>query len=119
MFNPPGVEKRPRPSETRPEALIRSRWPFRTTRPLFVQPLFALSALTLTLIVKKVGFADDETGDVSMVRSEVVLSGSRTGFDGRDMVGGGLFRAVVSSIVLGLPLLPLLASNSIDSTSST
>src|ERR1051325_10753659 len=97
MFNPPGVEKRPRPSETRPEALIRSRWPLRTTRPLFVQPLFALSALTPTLIVKKVGVEDDETGAVSIERSEVVLSGSRTGLDGRDIVGGGLLRAVLLS----------------------
>ena len=52
---PTGVAKRPRPSETRPEALILKRWPLRTTRPLFVQPLLALSALTETLIVKKVG----------------------------------------------------------------
>src|SRR6185295_9201810 len=86
VFNPPGVEKRPRPRETRPEALIRSRCPLRTTRPLFVQPLLALSALTPTLIVKKVGVAGAETGDVSIWRS---LSGWVDGFDGRDM-GGGL-----------------------------
>src|SRR5262249_9052551 len=116
LFSPPGVEKRPRPSETRPEALIRSRCPLRTTRPLFVQPLFALSALTPTLMVKKVGVAGAETGDESIVRS---LSGwLLLGLDGRDM-GGGLFRAVLSSMVLGPLGLPLLLSNSIDSTSST
>src|SRR6185369_13269553 len=115
VFKPPGVEKRPRPSETRPEALIRSRCPLRTTRPLFVQPLLELSALTPTLIVKKVGAAEDETGDDSIVR---LLSGWLTGFDGRD-IGGGLLRAVLSSMVLELLVLPLFESNSIDSTSST
>src|SRR5689334_25416959 len=82
MFNPPGVEKRPRPRETRPEALIRSRCPLRTTRPLFVQPLFELSARTPTLIVKKVGGDADEAGVVSVTR---LLSGGLTGFDGRDI----------------------------------
>src|ERR1044072_9594257 len=115
VFNPPGVEKRPRPRETRPEALIRSRCPLRTTRPLFVQPLLALSALTPTLIVKKVGGEADEGGVVSVPRS---LTGGLTGLDGRDM-GGGLLRAVLSSIVLELLVLPPLESNSIDSTSTT
>jgi hypothetical protein len=34
-------------------------------------------------------------------------------------MGGGLFRAVLSSMVLELLVLPLFESNSIDSTSST
>src|SRR6185369_7763510 len=118
LLSPPGVENRPRPSETRPEALSRNRWPVRTTSPLFVQPLFELSARTPTLIVKKVGVAD-ETGVVSTVRPGLVLSGWVFGFEGRDMIGGGLFRALLSSMLLELPLLPLLLSNSIDSTSST
>src|ERR1044072_4311968 len=74
LVGPPGVEKRPFPSETRPEALIRNRCPLRTTRPLFVQPLFELSALTPTLIVKKVG-VDDDAGTVSTVRSTGLLLG--------------------------------------------
>ena len=36
---------------------MRNRWPLRTTRPLFDQPLLALSARTATLIVKNVGEA--------------------------------------------------------------
>src|SRR2546425_11861648 len=56
--NPAGVENRPPPRETRPVELIRKRCPLRTTKPLFVQPLFALSARTATLIVKHVGEPD-------------------------------------------------------------
>src|ERR1043165_4975130 len=119
VFKPPGVEKRPRPSEMRPEALIRSRCPLRTTKPLFVQPLLALSALTPTLIVKKVGFGFD-AGTVFTGRSLTLLSGGVLGFEGR--IDGGLFRATLSSRV-ALPVLllglPFAESNSIDSTSST
>ena len=57
VASPAGVENLPLPNETRPEAVIRKRCPFRTTRPLLVQPLLALSARTPTFIVKKVGAA--------------------------------------------------------------
>ena len=92
------------------------RCPLRTTKPLFVQPLFALSALTATLIVKNVG-AEDEAGVVLTGRSVTVLSGWLLGFDGR--ITGPLFRALSSVTVLVLPGLPVFESNSIDSTSST
>src|SRR5687768_18557387 len=62
LARPPGIEKRPRPSDTRPEALMRRRCPLRTTSPLFVQPLFAASARTGALMVKNVGGADDTDG---------------------------------------------------------
>src|SRR6185503_14068836 len=119
FIKPPGVEKRPLPSETRPEALIRSRCPLRTTRPLFVQPLLELSALTPTLIVKKVGVGAVEIGIVSLDRESgtlllLLLSGWLTGLDGRLI--GTLLRALLSSVA---PALPLFESNSIDSTSST
>src|SRR6266508_1965307 len=68
---PEGVEKRPPPSDTRPVELIRKRWPLRTTSPLFVQPLFALSARTGTLIVKNVGELD-APGWVVFVRGGIL-----------------------------------------------
>src|SRR5687768_7581815 len=113
LARPPGIEKRPRPSDTRPEALMRRRCPLRTTRPLFVQPLFEASARTAILIVKKVGGAD-ETGGPS-------TRGSAAG--GSELAlrllfsGGGLFRAILlSSVAVDGPEPE---SNSIDSTSST
>src|SRR5687767_13139994 len=72
---PPGIEKRPRPKDTRPEALTRRRCPFRTTSPLLVQPLLALSARTATLIVKNVGGVLDVAGGTSVgLGFETVLS---------------------------------------------
>src|SRR5258708_6177401 len=76
---PAGVEKRPPPRDTRPVALIRRRCPLRTTSPLFVQPLFALSARTGTLIVKNVA-APVEEGGVVFVRGGILLL-SGCGFD--------------------------------------
>src|SRR5215510_3794999 len=110
---PPGVEKRPRPSDTRPEALIRKRCPFLTTRPLFVQPLLDPSARTPTLIVKKVGADDEFVGDESMRGSDAAGSGSFL----RLFRGAGLLRAILLSSLT--PDGPDVESNSIDSTSST
>jgi hypothetical protein len=86
---PAGVENRPLPNETRPEAVIRKRCPFRTTRPLLVQPLLALSARTPTFIVKKVGAGAVVVGWGSAGR-EPEFTGSDWLFfaDGRK---GGLF----------------------------
>ena len=53
LRSPAGVETRPAPKLTRPVAEMRMRWPRLTTRPLFVQPLAALSPRTCVLIWKK------------------------------------------------------------------
>src|SRR6185503_1054521 len=92
---PPGIEKRPRPSETRPEALMRSLCPLRTTSPLFVQPLFEESARTATLIVKKVGGADELTGS----ERGSLTGGSELVLRLLLLIGGGLFRAMLPSSV--------------------
>src|SRR5258705_12396505 len=117
---PAGIEKRPLPRETRPEALIRRCCPLRTTRPLLVQPLFALSALTPTLIVKKVG-ALPLAGVVSVALgfATVLSAGLFWLFDrgGWEAAEGTLAVELPMSVVD--PMLLVLASNSIDSTSST
>src|SRR5436305_1097853 len=76
---PAGVETRPAPKVTRPDAETRMRWPRRTTRPLFVQPLAVLSPRTRVLIWKKFPEPCDEDGcgvdDCGSVSSGGVLTG--------------------------------------------
>src|SRR5258705_13680972 len=117
---PAGIEKHPRAREARPDALIRRCCSLRTTRPLLVQPLFALSALTPTLIVKKVG-ALPLAGLVSIALgfATVLSAGLFWLFDrgGWEAAEGMLAAKLPPSV--GDPRLLVLASNSIDSTSST
>src|SRR5678815_5007793 len=98
-LTPAGVENLVRPSETRPDAVTLRRCPLRTTRPVFVQPLLALSALTLTLIVKNLvaALVDSESfgREFDAIGSDCVLGDERVGCD---MVEGPLFCALVSSV---------------------
>src|SRR5262245_58531054 len=107
LGRPSGEETRLAPRLTRPEAVMRSRCPRRTTKPLLVQPLLVLSARTLMFTWKKVG------GAFGFVVLEDVLPVSL--LDGWVLDGGWYEGDCV--LELSLPALPT-ASNSIQSTSS-